>query len=325
MATMKAVRVTAHGGPQVLSYTDTPKPEPGAGEALVKIEATGVNFIDIYFRTGLYPAEPPFTNGQEGAGVVEAVGDGVTDVAVGDRVAYTGVSGSYAEYAVVAAGKLVKIPEGVDAKQAASVMLQGMTVHYLTHSTYAIKPGDWVLIHAAAGGVGLTLVQTAKMLGATVIGTCSTPEKAERVRKAGGDHVILYSETDFQPEVRRLTDGRGVDAVYDSVGEATWKGSLDSLKPRGMAVFFGNASGPVPPVAPLELAKRGSLFMTRPTLAHYVATREELEWRAGDVLSWVRDGKLDVHVGGEYPLEQAAQAQIDLAGRKTTGKLLLIP
>lgn len=325
MATMKAIQVTEHGGPEVLSYTDVPKPEPGAGEALVKIEATGVNFIDIYFRTGLYPAVPPFTNGQEGAGVVEAVGEGVADVAPGDRVAYTGVSGSYAEYATVAAGKLVKIPEGVSAKQAASVMLQGMTVHYLTHSTYGIKPGDWVLLHAAAGGVGLTLVQTAKMLGATVIGTCSTEEKAERVRKAGADHVVLYSETDFQPEVKKLTAGRGVDVVYDSVGEATWKGSLDSLRPRGMAVFFGNASGPVPPVAPLELAKRGSLFMTRPTLAHYVATREELEWRAGDVLGWVRDGKLDVHVGGEYPLEQAAQAQIDLAGRKTTGKLLLIP
>jgi len=322
---MKAVRVTEHGGPEVLSYTDVEKPEPKAGEALVKIEATGVNFIDIYFRTGLYPAEPPFTNGQEGAGVVEAVGEGVTSVAAGDRVAYTGTAGSYAEYATVPAGKLVKIPDGVSAKQAASVMLQGMTVHYLTHSTYAIQPGDWVLLHAAAGGVGLTLVQTAKMLGATVIGTCSTEEKAERVRKAGGDHVILYSQEDFQPKVRELTDGRGVDVVYDSVGEATWKGSLDCLKPRGMAVFFGNASGPVPPVAPLELAKRGSLFMTRPTLAHYVATPEELAWRAGDVLSWVRDGKLDVHVGGEYPLAEAAQAQTDLAARKTTGKLLLIP
>ena len=322
---MKAVRVTKHGGPEVLSYQDVEIPQPGPKEALVKIEASGVNFIDVYFRTGLYPAEPPFTNGQEAAGVVETVGSEVTEFQPGDRVAYTGVPGSYAEFAAVPAARLVKLPEGLDAKQAAAIMLQGMTVHYLTHSTYALKKGDTCLVHAAAGGVGLILVQTAKMLGATVIGTCSTEEKAENVRAAGGDHVILYKDQDFEAEVKRITDGRGVEVVYDSVGKATWEGSLNSLRPRGTAVFFGNASGPVPPIAPLDLTKRGSLFMTRPNLAHYTATREELEWRASDMLGWVRDGKIQLKIGGEFPLKDAGQVQADLEARKTSGKLLLIP
>lgn len=322
---MKAIQVTEYGGPEVLSYSDVPTPTPAANEALVKIEATGVNFIDIYFRTGLYEATPPFILGQEGAGVVESVGADVSSFKPGDRVAYTGVRGSYAEYQAVAAEKLVKIPDGVDTKLAAAVMLQGMTVHYLTHSTYPLKPGDTCLIHAAAGGVGLLFVQIAKMLGATVIGTCSTEEKAANVREAGADHVILYSKQAFVAEVKRITDGKGIDVAYDSVGEATWEGSLNCLKPRGMLVCFGNASGPVPPIAPLRLAAGGSLYLTRPTLNHYIATREELEWRAGDILNWIQQGKLKVRIGQEYPLADAGQAQTDLAGRKTSGKLLLIP
>jgi NADPH2:quinone reductase len=322
---MKAIQVTKYGGPEVLSYSDVPTPTPAANEALVKIEATGVNFIDIYFRTGLYPATPPFILGQEGAGVVESVGADVTSFKPGDRVAYTGIRGSYAEYQAVPSDKLVKIPDGVDTKLAAAVMLQGMTVHYLTHSTYPLKPGDTCLIHAAAGGVGLLFVQIAKMLGATVIGTCSTEAKAANVREAGADHVILYSEQDFVAEVKKFTDGKGVDVAYDSVGESTWEGSLKCLKPRGMLVCFGNASGPVPPIAPLKLAAGGSLYLTRPTLNHYIATREELEWRAGDILNWIQEGKLKARIGQEYPLADAGQAQTDLAGRKTSGKLILIP
>jgi NADPH2:quinone reductase len=322
---MKAVRVLRHGGPEVLAYEDVPIPEPGPKEALVKIEASGVNFIDIYFREGLYKADPPFTNGQEGAGVVTKVGADVPDLREGDRVAYTGIRGSYAEYAAVPADRLVKIPSDVTAKQAAASMLQGMTVHYLTHSTFPLKAGDTCLVHAAAGGVGLLMVQVAKMLGATVIGTCSTKEKAEQVREAGADHVILYSEQDFEAEVKRITDGKGVDVAYDSVGKATWQGSMNSLRPRGMLVVFGNASGPVPPIDPLLLAQKGSLFLTRPSLFAYVAKREELEQRANDVLGWVGSGRLKLHIGQEYPLSEAKQAQMDLEGRKTTGKLLLLP
>ena len=322
---MKAIQVTKHGGPEVLSYTDVPTPEPGPAEALVKIDATGVNFIDIYFRTGLYKAEPPFILGQEAAGVVEKVGAGVTSLKPGDKVAYASVRGTYAEYHAVAADKLVKVPDGVDTKLAAALMLQGMTVHYLTHSTYALKPGDTCLIHAAAGGVGLLAVQVAKMRGATVIGTCSTEEKAANVREAGADHVILYSKEDFVARVKQITGGKGVEVAYDGVGQSTWEGSLNCLKPRGMLVCFGNASGPVPPIDPLRLSAGGSLFLTRPTLAHYTATREELEWRATDLLNWVRDGKLDVRIGQEYALSEAGQAQTDLASRKTSGKLILIP
>ena len=322
---MKAVRVIRHGGPEVLSHEDVQTPEPGPKEALVKIEASGVNFIDIYFREGLYKADPPFINGQEGAGVVVNAGPEVEGFAKGDRVAYTGIRGSYAEYAAVAADRLVKIPESVTTKQAAAIMLQGMTVHYLTHSTFPLKKGDTCLVHAAAGGVGLVLVQVAKMLGATVIGTCSTAEKAEQVREAGADHVILYTEQDFEAEVKRITGGRGVDVAYDSVGKATWQGSMNCLRPRGMLVVFGNASGPVPPIDPLMLSQKGSLFLTRPSLFAYVAKREELEQRANDVLGWVGDGRLKLHIGREYPLKEAKQAQVDLEGRKTTGKLLLIP
>lgn len=322
---MKAILVTKHGGPEVLSYADTSKPVPGPLEALVKIDATGVNFIDIYFRSGLYKADPPFILGQEGAGVVQEVGAEVTSLKPGDKVAYSSVRGTYAEYHAVAADKLVKVPDGVDTKLAAALMLQGMTVHYLTHSTYPLKRGDTCLIHAAAGGVGLLAVQIAKMLGAVVIGTCSTEEKAANVRQAGADHVILYSNEDFVARVKEITGGKGVDVAYDGVGQSTWEGSLNCLRPRGMLVCFGNASGPVPPIDPLRLAGGGSLFLTRPTLNHYIATREELEWRATDLLNWVRDGKLDVRIGQEYPLAEAAQAQIDLASRKTSGKLILVP
>jgi len=322
---MKAIRIHENGGPEVLHYEDAPDPTPKPEEAIVKIDAVGVNFIDIYFRTGLYKTELPFTNGQEAAGVVESVGSGVADFKPGDRVAYTGVQGSYAERAAVPTAKLVQLPDNVDTRTAAAVMLQGMTVHYLTHSTYPLKAGETCLIHASAGGVGLLMVQVAKMIGATVIGTCSTEEKAALAREAGADHVILYTEQDFEAEVKKITGGRGVDVAYDSVGKATWQGSMNSLRPRGMLVVFGNASGPVPPINPLELTKRGSLFMTRPSLFAYIASREDLLKRAGDVLGWVGDGKIKVRVGKEYPLAEAAQAQIDLAGRKTTGKLLLRP
>ena len=322
---MKAIRVHEHGGPEALRYEDAPDPQPAPGQALVKIEAAGVNFIDIYFRIGLYKSELPFTNGQEGAGVVSAVGADVTEVAVGDRVAYTGVIGSYAEQAVVPAARLVKVPDGLDTSLAAAVLLQGMTVHYLTHSTFALGAGHTALVHAAAGGVGLLLVQAAAMLGARVIGTCSTEEKAEKARRAGADEVIVYSEKDFLSEVKRLTGGKGVDVVYDSVGKATWEGSLDSLRPRGMAVFFGNASGPAPAIDPLTLTQKGSLFMTRPSLQHYAATREDLERRSEDVFDWVRSGKVKVDISETFPLAEAGEAQRKLEGRLTTGKLLLRP
>ena len=322
---MKAIRIHEHGGPEVLTYEDAPEPSPAPDQAVVKIDAAGVNFIDIYFRTGLYKTDLPFTNGQEAAGVVTAVGSDVGDLQAGDRVAYAGVAGSYAEYAAVPAARLVKLPEGVDTRNAAAVMLQGMTVHYLTHSTFPLEPGHTALIHAAAGGVGLLLVQVAKMRGARVIGTCSTPQKAEKVRGAGADEVILYTEQDFEAEVKRITDGAGVHVVYDPVGKATWEGSLNCLRPRGMAVFFGNASGPVPPVEPLALTSRGSLFMTRPSLVHYAAKREELLERASDVLGWVSSGKVNVEIGETFPLSEAGEAQRKLAARLTSGKLLLLP
>lgn len=322
---MKAIRIHEHGGPEVLSYEDLPVPEPGPGQAVVKIEAAGVNFIDIYFRTGLYPAELPITNGQEGAGIVTAVGNGVTDVSVGDRVGFTGIHGSYAEYAAVAANRLISIPDGIATKTAAAAMLQGMTAHYLSRSTFKVDSSHTALIHACAGGVGLLLVAMAKKFGARVIGTCSTEEKAAKATAAGADEVILYTQQDFESECRRLTGGQGVDVVYDAVGKSTWEGSLNSLKPRGMMVTFGNASGPVPPLAPLELTKRGSLYLTRPSLFAYVASREDLEWRASDVFEWIRSGDLNIHVGGEFPLSEAAEAQTRLAGRKTMGKLVLIP
>ena len=322
---MKAIRVHQHGGPEVLTYEDAPDPSPAPDQAVVKIDAAGVNFIDIYFRTGLYKTDLPFTNGQEAAGVVTAVGSDVSDIQTGDRVAYAGVAGSYAEYAAVPAARLVKLPDGVDTRTAAAVMLQGMTVHYLTHSTFPLEPGHTALVHAAAGGVGLLLVQVAKMRGARVIGTCSTQEKAAKIREAGADEVILYTEQDFETEVKRITEGEGVHVVYDPVGKTTWEGSLNCLRPRGMAVFFGNASGPVPAVEPLALTARGSLFMTRPSLAHYAAKREELLERASDVLGWVSSGKVKVVIGEVFPLSQATEAQRKLAARLTSGKLLLLP
>lgn len=322
---MKAIVVRQHGGPEQLEYTDYDIPTLGPREVIVEVRAAGVNYIDTYHRTGLYPAEAPFIPGMEGAGVVTAIAPEVTEVAAGDRVAWAMTRGSYAQYAIVPASKLVKIPEGVSFELAAASMLQGMTAHYLTHSTFPLKAGDTALVHAAAGGTGLLIVQMAKMRGARVFGTTSTAEKGELARQAGCDEVILYTETDFQAEVRRLTGGRGVDVVYDSVGAATFDKSLDSLRPRGMMVTFGNASGPVPPFSPLILSQKGSLFLTRPTLLHYCATREELLERAGDVLGWVASGKLSVRIHKIYPLAEAAQAHRDLEGRATSGKLLLRP
>jgi NADPH:quinone reductase len=316
---MKAVFVEQPGGPENLKYADLPKPALGPGQALVKIAAAGVNFIDIYFRNGLYKADPPVVLGNEGAGTVEAVGPDVTDVKPGDRVAYAMSRGSYAEYAVVPSWQLIKLPDSVDFKTAAAAMLQGMTAHYLTHSTYPLKTGETCLIHAAAGGMGLLLVQMAKMIGAHVIGTVGNEDKARQAKDAGADEVVIYTQQDF------TTVAKGVHVVYDSVGKSTFLQSLDCLRPRGMMVTFGNASGPAPDFAPLLLAHKGSLFLTRPTLAHYTANRQELEWRAGDVLSWIAQGKLKLHIHKAYPLADAAQAQRDLEARKTTGKLILIP
>jgi NADPH2:quinone reductase len=322
---MNAIQVKRCGSPEVLELVEIPKPAPGPKQALVKIEAAGVNFIDVYFRTGLYKADPPFTPGMEAAGVVEAVGPEVTEVAPGDRVAYAMVRGSYAGYALVPSWQLVKIPGAVDSKTAAAAMLQGMTAHYLTHSTFPLKKGDTALVHAAAGGAGLLLAQTAKILGARVIGTVSTEAKAAAARAAGADETILYTQQDFETEVKRLTGGRGVDVVYDSVGQTTFLKGLNCLRPRGMMALFGQSSGPVAPLDPGLLAAKGSLFLTRPTLANYAATREELEWRAGDVLRWVESGALKIRIDRAYPLGEAAQAHRDLEGRKTSGKLLLIP
>jgi len=322
---MKAILVEQYGGPEQLRLQEVSTPSPGPGEALVKIAVAGVNFIDIYHRTGLYRLDLPITLGMEGAGVVEAVGPGVSEVTVGDRVAYAMSRGSYAEYAVVPAWLLAKLPPALDFHSAAAAMLQGMTAHYLTHSTFPLKAGDVCLIHAAAGGVGLLLVQMAKMRGARVFGTVSTEAKAALVREAGADEVIIYTRQDFLEEVRRATDGRGVDVVYDSVGAATWEKSLDCLRPRGMMVSFGNASGAVPAFQPLLLSQKGSIFLTRPTLAHYCATREEFLWRAGDVLGWVQSGRLKLRIERVYKLSEAAEAHRALESRATSGKLLLVP
>jgi len=302
---------------------EVPAPAPKAGQALVKIGVSGVNFIDIYFRTGLYKANLPLQLGMEAAGVVEAAGPGVSEVQVGDRVAYAMERGSYAQYAAVPAWQLVKLPETVDDATAAAVMLQGMTAHYLVKSTFALQPGHAALIHAAAGGVGLLLTQMAKSLGATVIGTVGSADKAKLAREAGADEVVLYSEQDFESETKRITGGKGVDVVYDSVGAATFLKSINCLRPRGMMVSFGNASGPAAAIEPLLLSQKGSLFLTRPSLAHYAATRQELLWRANEVLEAVASGSLKVRVDREYALADAAQAHIDLASRKTSGKLLL--
>jgi len=322
---MQAVVVERHGGPEVLQLRRLPVPEPGPGEVRVKLEAIGVNYIDVYHRTGLYPLPLPFTPGMEGAGIVDALGEGVTEPKVGTRVAYAMQRGSYAEYHVVPADRVVPVPEGVSAKQAAALMLQGMTAHYLACSTFPLQPGQQALVHAAAGGVGLLLVQIAKMRGATVYGTVSTEEKARLAKEAGADEVILYTQVDFAEEIRRLTGGQGVDVVYDSVGRATFAGSLRSLKPRGMLVSYGQSSGPVEPLNIQLLNQHGSLFLTRPSLGHYAASRDELLWRAGDLFRWVREGTLKVRIDRELPLAEAAEAHRLLEGRATTGKLLLIP
>lgn len=322
---MKAVRVHECGGPEVLTYEEIPVPEPKNGEARVKIEAIGLNFIDIYQRTGLYPLQTPFTLGMEAAGIVEAIGDGVGEVKQGDRVAYAMVPGSYAEYAVVPAAKLAPLPPAVDSRTAAGLMLQGMTAHYLTRSTYPLKRGETALVHAAAGGVGLLLVQAAKIAGARVIGTVSTEAKAQLAKEAGADEVIFYTQTDFLTEVKRVTDGRGVDVVYDSVGATTFDKSLDCLRPRGYMVLFGQSSGPVAPVNAGTLVAKGSLFFTRPSLAHYTLTRAELLERAGELFNWTATGKLKLRIERDYPLRNAAEAQRRLEARQTTGKVIIIP
>ncbi len=322
---MKAIRVHEFGGPEVLKYEDLPVPEPSAGEARVKIEAIGLNYIDIYQRTGIYPMELPFTLGREAAGVVDAVGADVTEVKKGDRVAYAMVPGSYSEYAVLPAKRLVPLPKGLDTRTAAAAMLQGMTVHYLTHTTYALKKGERALIHAAAGGVGLLLIQVAKRLGATVYGTVSTEEKAHLAKEAGADEVILYNQTDFAAEVKKLTKDLGVHVVYDSVGKDTFENSLDCLRPRGYMVLFGASSGAVPPFNLAILAGKGSLFVTRPSLAHYTIDRKELLQRANDLFNWITSGELKLRISQTFPLAEAAEAHRQLESRKTTGKVLLIP
>jgi NADPH2:quinone reductase len=323
---VKAVRINEFGGPEALEIEDIEVPEPGPDQARVKLAASGVNFIDVYQRTGLYPGDLPRTLGLEGAGEVDAVGDGVEDISPGDYVAFASTPGSYAEYVVAPAETLVPFNATlVEARVAAAVMLQGMTAHYLTHSTFPLQEGQTALVHASAGGVGLLLVQLAKMRGATVIGTAGTEEKAQLAREAGADEVILYTEQDFVEETGRITDGEGVHVVYDSVGKDTFDGGLDVLRPRGYMVLFGASSGPVDPVDPQILNQKGGLFLTRPSLAHYTATSEELLWRAESLFSWIGQNNLSVRIGGTYELSDVEQAHRDLEGRKTTGKLLLVP
>ncbi len=322
---MKAIVADPIGGPENLKYLEVPKPEPGDGEVLVKVEAIGINFIDVYFRSGLYKApETPVKLGSEAAGTVEAVGKGVHWRA-GQRVAYAMARGSYAEYAVVPQSVLVELPEKVSFEDGAAIMLQGMTAHYLTHSTFALGAGQTCLIHAAAGGVGLLLVQIAKLVDATVIGTVSTDQKAQLTRDHGADHVVLYTRTDFLDEVKRITANKGVEVVYDSVGHTTFHKSLDCLRPRGLMASFGQSSGPVGQIDPLVLSQKGSLFLTRPTLANYVSDPKELQWRASDLFKWIAEGRLKIRIHRIYALSDAASAHRDLEGRKTTGKLLLKP
>jgi NADPH:quinone reductase len=322
---MKAIQVPQCGGAEVLTPVDIPTPKPKPNEVLVKIAAAGVNFIDCYFREGRYPAKPPFILGQEASGAISEVGSDVKDFKPGDRVAYTGVSGAYAEYQAVPAERLVRLPAGITNHQAAAAMLQGMTAQYLTHTTYPLKKGDIALIHAAAGGVGLLLVQMAKNLGARVIGTVSTEEKAKLAREAGADEVIFYTKQDFEVETKRLTEGKGVHVVYDGVGKTTFDQGLNVLRPRGYFVLFGASSGAPPPLDLGQLTIKGSLFVTRPSLAHHVANHDELQQRAADVLGMIGSGKLKLRVEHLYPLADAQRAHRDLEGRKTTGKLLLIP
>jgi NADPH2:quinone reductase len=322
---MIAIQLQQTGGPEVLVPVELPIPEPGTGQVLIRVEAVGVNFIEIYFRKGVYKAALPLTPGSEAAGTVIKLGPGVTGFAEGDTVASVGVLGSYAEYALVPATQLVKTPAGLSPEKTAAAMLQGMTAHYLAYSTFPLKKGDTALVHAGAGGVGLLLTQMAARLGARVITTVSTRAKAELSREAGATEVILYTELDFVDEVKRLTEGRGVDVVYDGVGKTSFEGSLNCLRPRGLLALFGASSGPVPPFDLIQLSSKGSLFITRPTLWHYIAKREELEWRSNDVLGWAARGELQLRTEHLYPLTEAAQAQIDLEERRTTGKILLEP
>jgi NADPH2:quinone reductase len=322
---MKAIEVKQTGGPEVLQLADLPVPQPKPNEAVVKIAASGVNFIDTYQREGRYKVPLPFVLGQEGAGVVTAVGPEVKSAKPGDRVAWAGVLGSYAEFAAIPGDRLVQVPQGVSDQQAAAVMLQGMTAHYLSHDTFPLKRGQTALVHAAAGGVGQLLVQMAHNIGARVIATVSTDEKAKLARQAGADEVILYTQADFETETKRLTEGKGVDVVYDSVGKTTFEKGLNVLRPRGMMVLFGGSSGPAPPFDPIQLLAKGSLYLTRPGLVHYIATTEELRERASALFQMIAEGKLKLRIEHTYPLADAAKAHRDLEGRKTTGKLLLIP
>lgn len=322
---MRAIQVTQTGGPEVLTLTDLPTPQPKAGEVLIRLTAIGINYIDTYHRSGLYPLPLPFVPGSEGAGVVEQLGDGVSGLAIGQRVAHTAGPGSYAEYATLPADKLVPIPDGLTDQQAAAALLQGMTAQYLAYTTYPIRPGDTVLIHAGAGGVGLLLTQMARRRGARVITTVSTEEKAQLSRENGADEVILYTQTNFADEVKKLTGGQGVHAVYDSVGQSTFEGSLNSLRPLGTMVSFGNASGAVAPFAPALLLAKGSLMFTRPSLNHYVLTRSALLERAGVVFNGIASGELNLLIQPPYALADAVQAHRDLESRGTTGKLLLVP
>jgi NADPH2:quinone reductase len=322
---MKAIVIHKHGGPEALQYDDVPEPRPGPGQAVVQTEAIGVNFIDVYHRTGLYPFDPPFTPGSEASGVVTAVGEGVTEIKVGDRVAYALARGSYAQMHAVDAWRLVPLPDSVEARAGAAIMLQGMTAHYLCHSTFPVQEGQSVLVHAGAGGVGLLLIQMAKRLGATVYGTVSTDAKAELALGAGADHVIRYTDQDFESEIERLTDQKGVHVVYDSVGQSTFEKSLNCLRPRGTMVSFGQSSGSVPPFDPHMLAAKGSLFLTRATLVNYASSRDEILSRTNDLFEWYASGELKLHIGHTYPLIDAEKAHRALEGRKTTGKVLLLP
>ena len=322
---MKAIQVKQTGGPEVMELVELPVPQPKANEAVVKLAASGVNFVDVYHREGRYKVALPFTPGQEGAGTVTAVGADVSSIRVGDRVAWSHLLGSYAEYQAIAADRLVPIPVGISDQQAAGAMLQGMTAHYLAYDTYPLKRGETALLHAAAGGVGLLLVQMAHNLGARVIATVSTEEKATLARDAGADEIILYSETDFETETKQMTGGKGVDVVYDSVGKTTFEKGLNLLRPRGMMVLFGGSSGAVPALDPITLTQKGSLYLTRPSLGNYIATREELVSRSGAVFAMMAAGKLKLRIEHIYPLAEAQRAHRELEGRKTTGKLLLIP
>jgi NADPH2:quinone reductase len=322
---MKAIQILETGGPEVLQLADLPIPHPGPGQVLIRVEATGVNFIEVYFRKGQYKASFPLTPGSEASGTVEELGPGVQGFVAGDLVASVSVMGSYAEYALVPAAQLVKVPAGLTPEQAAAAMLQGMTAHYLAYSTFPLKAGDTALVHAGAGGVGLLLTQLAARIGARVITTVSTPAKAELSLEAGASDVILYTEQDFEAEVKNLTGGKGVDVVYDSVGKTTFEKSLNCLKPRGLVALFGGSSGAVPPFDLIQLSGKGSLYVTRPTLWHYIATRAELELRAGEILGWAASGRLKLRTEHIFPLAEAAQAQTELESRNTTGKILLEP